>query len=77
MSYWERTPLHKESWHRMKGWYKAAVDCAPPPAWVNLKRITEERVNLYCHIQHPGGNIPPSVESVQVEDSVPMEDKIE
>ena len=24
-------PLHREAWYRMKGWYKAAVDRAPPP----------------------------------------------
>ena len=24
--------LIQEAWHRIKGWYKAAVDRAPPPA---------------------------------------------
>ena len=24
-------PLHKETWHSMKGWYKATHDRAPPP----------------------------------------------
>ena len=28
----ENPPLIQESWHRIKGWYKAAVDRAPPPA---------------------------------------------
>ena len=25
-------PLIQEAWHRIQGWYKAAVDRAPPPA---------------------------------------------
>ena len=40
-------PLHKEAWHQMKGWYKAAVDPVQTPTWVNLERIMAERVDLY------------------------------
>ena len=25
-------PLIQEAWYRLQGWYKAAVDRAPPPA---------------------------------------------
>ena len=25
-------PLIQEAWHRLQGWYKAAVDRPPPPA---------------------------------------------
>ena len=64
-------PLHKEAWHRMKGWYKAAVKCAPPPARVTLKRITAEHVDLYSHVPPLGENIPVSVEPLQVEYLVP------
>ena len=39
--------LHREDWHRMKGWYLAAVDNTLPPAWFNLEWITAERVDLY------------------------------
>ena len=35
-------PLHKESWHQMKGWYKAAADRVPLPDRVTLKQITAE-----------------------------------
>ena len=28
----EDTPNAKEAWIRLKGWYKAAVNRAPPPA---------------------------------------------
>ena len=48
-------PLHREAWHRIKGWYQAAVDRDPPPAWVNLKRITSERVDLYSYVPPLGG----------------------
>ena len=36
-------PLHREAWHRMKGWYKSALDRAPPPARVALGRIMPTR----------------------------------
>ena len=30
-------PIHREAWKRIKGWYKAGVDRAPPPDWVTLE----------------------------------------
>ena len=68
--------LHREAWHRIKGWYKAAVDHSPPPARVALERITEERVELYSYVPRPGKNIPISVQPFLVDDSVPTEDDI-
>ena len=45
-------PLHREAWHRIKVLYKAVVDHALSPAWVTLKRITEEGWN--CTVMyHP------------------------
>ena len=61
----------------MKGWYKAAVNHAPSPAQVTLDWITEERLDLYCHVQPTWKNIPISAKPFQVKDKVPMEDKIE
>ena len=29
-------PMPRETWQRLKGWYKFAVDCAPPPAELRL-----------------------------------------
>ena len=69
--------MPREAWQRLKGWYKAAVHCAPPPARVTLDWITAERVDLYSYVLYPGTNIPISVEPVPVDDSVPTEDKIE
>ena len=70
-------PLHKESWHQMKGWYKAVVNHVPPSDWVTLERLTEECVDIYRHVSPPGENIPVSVETFQVEESVPTKDEIE
>ena len=61
----------------MKGRYKSAVDCVLLPAHVTLKRIKAERVELYRHITLPGEKIPVSIEPFQVEDSLPIENKIE
>ena len=47
----------KETWRRMKGWYKAAVNRAPLPARATLERITAEQVELYSHVPTPGDNI--------------------
>ena len=70
-------PIHREEWNRIKGWYWAAIEPAPPPAWVTLEQITEERVELYSYVPPPGLNTPISVEPFLVDDSVPTEDKIE
>ena len=37
-------PNAKEAWRRMKGWYRAAVNRALPPARATLERITAELV---------------------------------
>ena len=50
-------PNAKEAWRRMKGWYKAAVNRAPPPARATLERITAERIELYSQVPSPGDNI--------------------
>ena len=54
-------PLIQEAWYRLQGWYKAAVDRAPPPAQATLKRVTAERVALYSRIPPPGDNIPVTI----------------
>ena len=41
------SPIHREAWCQIKVCYRYAVDHAPPPDWVTLKKITEERVGLY------------------------------
>ena len=50
-------PLQREAWHRIKGWYQAAVNRDPPSARVTLERITAERVELYSYVSLLGSNI--------------------
>ena len=73
----EDPPNPKEAWRRLKGWYKAAVERALPPAQATLERITAERVDLYSYVPSPGENIPLTITPAEIDDSVPMEDKIE
>ena len=70
-------PNPKEAWRRLKGWYKDAVNRAPPPARATLERITAERFDLYSYVPSPGENTPVTVKPVKVDDSVPTEDEIE
>ena len=70
-------PLHQEAWHRLKGWYQAAVNRDPPPSWVTLEQITVEPLNIYSYIPPPGANITISVEPFLVDDLVSKEDNIE
>ena len=60
----------------MKGWYQAAVDRAPPPAWITIERIMAEGMDLYSYVPPPEENILVSIEPFPVDDSVPTEDKI-
>ena len=69
-------PNAKEAWRRMKGWYRALVNRAPPPSQATLERITAERVELYSHVPPPGDNIPVTVTPSDIDDLVPTEDKI-
>ena len=70
----EDPPNAKEAWRRVKGWYKAAVNRAPPPARATIERITAERVDLYSNVSSPRENIPVTVAPAEVEGSVPTED---
>ena len=70
-------PLHRDSCHRIKGWYKVVVDGALPSAWVALEWITANRVELYSYVPPPVTNIPISMHPFLLDDSVPMEDEIE
>ena len=70
-------PLIQEAWHRIHGWYKAAVDPAPPPSRVTLERITAERVALYSHVPPPGEKNPMAIKPFMVNDLVPEEGEIE
>ena len=69
-------PNPKEAWRWLKGWYKAAVNRAPPPARATLERIMAERLDLYSYVPSLGENIPVTVAPAEVDDSVLTEDEI-
>ena len=73
----ENPPKPKEACRRLKGWYKATINRALPPARAMLERITAEQVNLYSYISSPGENIPVTVAPAEEDDSVPTEEEIE
>ena len=54
-------PLIQEAWHRLQGWYKAAVDRPPPPARATLKRVMAEQAKLYSRVPPPGDTIPVTI----------------
>ena len=70
-------PMQRESWQRLKSWYKGVDDRVPPPASATLKLITAEQVDLYSYVPYPEKNIPLSVKLFLVDDLVPTEDEIE
>ena len=69
-------PLIQQAWHRIQGWYKAAVDHAPPPDRITIERITTDRVALYSNVPPPGENIPVAIQPLLVDASVPEEGEI-
>ena len=70
-------PLIQEVWYRLQGWYKEAVDRAPPPARATLKQITAEWVTLYSRVPPPGDSIPINIETFEVDEGVPEEGEVE
>ena len=70
-------PMPQGVLQRLKGWYKATVDRAPPPTRATLERITAELFDLYIYVPSPGTNITVTVRPVSADDSVPTEDEIE
>ena len=70
-------PLIQEAWHRLQGWYKAAVDRPPPPARATLKRVMAERAKLYSRVPPPGDTIPVTIKPFEVEYGVPTEAEVE
>ena len=49
------------------GWYWAAFDRAPPPAWLTLEMITEDLVELCNYVLYPVENILIPVEPFPVD----------
>ena len=69
-------PIPQETWQRLKGWCKAAVNHAPPSARAKLEQNTAERVDLYSFMPYLGANILVTFRPAPVDDIVPTEDNI-
>ena len=65
------SPLPREYWRRMRGWYREVVDHAPPPAKIKLDQIMAELKEIYRAVPPQGGIIPTSMLPSQIYDSVP------
>ena len=68
------TPLIREAWIRIWGWYKDTADRPPPPARVAIAAMTADLVDIYWHIPPLGQPIPMGVQPFLVDESIP-EDK--
>ena len=71
------SPLVKEEWHGIKGWYKEANGHAIMYACIKIKRIMADWVALYKRLPTPGENTPVSVYPFAVDDSILEEEDIE
>ena len=60
----------------MRGWYRDALDCPPPPARVSIATMTVERVEMFWHIPMLGHPITVGVQLFPVEKSIPEEEDI-
>ena len=56
-------PLHKESWHQMKGWYKVVNGRRSRLIGLTIVQIIAEQVALHHHIPPPWEKIPISVDT--------------
>ncbi len=48
----------QEAWHRLKGWYRAALDRVPQPCPQTMERQMAERQELYRRVPHRRDPIP-------------------
>ena len=71
-------PLIREAWIRIRGWYKEAVYCPPPPDKVTLATMMAEREELYRYVPFPGDPIPVEYPPFpfSVDDSIPKDGDI-
>ena len=69
-------PLIRETWIRMWGWYKDAVDRPPPISRMALATMTAEREEFYRHVPHPGETIHVGDLPFLVGDGIPEDEEI-
>jgi hypothetical protein len=66
----------KGAWQSLKGWYKAATDCAPKASKMSLSAQTAEPVTLYGRVSTKGDPIPIQVDKADISDDIPSDAKL-
>lgn len=64
------------AWDRFKSWYRQASDRPSPPSRMDLRAVTQERIDLYTREPPPGEAIPILVEPSNVPDEIPSDEEI-
>jgi hypothetical protein len=66
----------KEAWRSLKGWYKAATNCAPKASKMLLAAQTAERVALYGRVASKGDPISIHVDKADIPDDIPSDGEL-
>ena len=70
------SPLIREAWVDMWGWYIYVANRPPPTACVNLETPTEECAEIYTHVPPPGKIITIEVPAFPVDYNILGEEDI-
>ena len=70
-------PLVRETWIRLKGWYRDASYRSPPPSCITLEASTQYRTDLYYKVPLQGDPMPTLLYPSDVFDRVPDEAEVE
>jgi hypothetical protein len=70
------TPMLSHPTVSLKGWYKAATDCAPKVSKMSLATQTAKRVALYGRGASKGDTIPIHVDKADILDNIPSDSKL-
>ncbi len=63
----------KKAWWSLKGWYKAATNCAPKASKMSLATQTAIRIALYGRVASQGDPIPIHVNKADIPDNIPSD----
>jgi hypothetical protein len=60
----------REAWQSLKGWYKAATDCAPKASKMSSAAQTVKCITLYGRVASKGDPIPIHVDKANILDNI-------
>jgi hypothetical protein len=66
----------QESFHHLKGWYRAASETTTRPCPQTMVKKMVERINLYRQQDPPGEPLPINIDPIPVDDGTPSKGKI-